>query len=399
MTRLPRPLALMLAFALTACGASRSAVVAPAKPASSSATPAQAEADSLDALASPVRPCPESILPGGDRVEAPAFEGKPVVRVCLLGGSEESRTIAQRAIGSRPGAPATGERVRADLEAIMRLGVFDDASAYGLRVKQGTSVVLFFVLHERPRIAEIAFEGAKVVGDASLNAKLPIQKESRYDPSKVNEIAQALRDEYRTRGYDSCRVKLVSEPAAGAPDHVRVRIVVDEGPLWRVTKIDFRGNQKLSAADLRRASGLKVGQPFVEQDVERASLVLSAFYYDRGFIDLRLVSERGAAAGPGARPVTFVIDEGAVHTIGALHASKLGAAVEKELLDKVVRARAKQVFSRSKIVDDIARVKAHFAGKGQTVEVVPLTEVDPEHKTVDVTFAIEPARPDRRPPG
>lgn len=360
-------------LALSGCGGA--ATVAPAKP-----PPAPA--------AQPIPPCPESILPGGDPLEAAAFEGRPVVRVCVVGGTEESRRTAQRTIDLRPSELATGERVRADLEALMKLGTFDDASAYGLRVQQGKSVVLFYAVHDRPRIAEIGFAGAKVLGDASLNAKLPFAKESPYEPAKVNVVAQAVRDEYRARGYESCSVKLVTEPAA-TPGAVRVRIEVDEGPLWQLTKIDFRGNKRISEAELRKVSGLKVGQPFVREEVERAGLLVSALYYERGFVDLRLRTENGTTAAPGALPVTFVIEEGDVHTLGALHTSKLGAPVEKELLEKVVRARPKQVFARSQIVEDIERLKAWFARKGQQVEVVPTTSVDTKKKTVDLTFEIE----------
>lgn len=373
MRRLALALGLAVGSSVAACGG-KPAAVTPPKPPAASAT-------------APIPPCPETVVPGGDPLEATAFEGKPVVRVCVVGGTEASRRVAQRAIDARPSELAIGERVRADLETILKLGVFDDASAYGLRVQEGASFMLLYAVHERARIAEIGFHGANVLGDAALDAKLTIQKGSPYDPAKVNAIAQGVRDEYRARGYDSCRVKLVTEPAA--PGHVRVRIEVDEGPLWRLTKIDFRGNERVGVAELRKASRLKVGQPFVQDEVELAGLLVSALYYDRGMVNVRLRTEDGAAANQGAHPIAFVIEEGDVFTIGALHATKLGAPVEKELLEKTLRSRPKQVFSRSAIVDDIERVKAYFARQNQQVEVLPITALDPKTKTIDLTFQIE----------
>ena len=87
--------------------------------------------------------------------------------------------------------------------------------------------------------------------------------------------------------------------------------------------------------------------------------------------------------------LTFTIDEGDVFAIGSMHATKLGAPFEKELLEKVIRSRPKQVFSRATIVQDIERVKAFFAAKNQAVEVTPLTEIDAKKKTIDLTFKIE----------
>ncbi len=368
--------ALAFAFALTACGA---APVSAPKTAAPVAKP-------------PPPSCPETIVPGGDPLESAAFAGKPVVRVCVVGGTEESRKNAQRAIDLRPSDTFSVERVRADLEAILKLGAFDDAAAYGLRVQQGNAIVLLYSVHDRPRIAQIGFEGAKVLGDAALNAKLPFETESPYDPAKVNVLAQAVRDEYRQRGYGTARVSLVAEPTSAARDHVRVRIQVEEGPLWHFTKIDFKGNKKVSAAELRKTAGLEVGKPVVDEEIERAGLVLSALYYDRGFVQVRVDPEVDlqSITADGGVAMAFTIDEGDVYSIGSMHATKLGEPFEKELLSKVISARPKQVFSRSAIVKDIESVKAFFAAKKQDVQVNPLTEIDAKKKTIDLTFQIEP---------
>jgi outer membrane protein insertion porin family len=356
-------LALFALFvALSGCGGGSAVVVGP-KPAASAARP-------------PVPPCPDAIVPGGDPLESQGFEGKPVVRVCVLGGTEESRKSAQRAIDLRASDTFSAERVRADLEAIFKLGMFDDAAAYGLRVQKGTSVVLLYTVHDRPRIAEIGFEGAKLLGDAALNAKLPFEKESPYDPAKVNVIAQAVREEYLQRGYGSAKVQLLAEPVGAMHDHVRVHIQVEEGPLWHFTKVEFKGNKKIPVAELRKAAGLEAGKPIVNDEIDRAVLVLSALYYDRGFVQVRVDPEAGEIVD-GAAAVTFTVDEGDVFTIGTMHATALGAANEKE------------VFSRGTIVQDIERVKAFFAAKNQVVEVSPLTEVDATKKTIDLTFKIE----------
>jgi outer membrane protein insertion porin family len=371
-------LGLVLALVLAGCGG-KPAAAPPPKP----VVP--------DAQAVPG--CPESILPGGDPLESAGFEGKPVVRVCLVGGSVASRKSAERVALLHAGETFTANRVRADLDGLMKLGVFDDVSAFGLQVRQGASVVVFYAVRDRPRVADIAFQGAKVLGDAALVAKLPVEVGSPYDPARVSLIAQAVRDEYRQRGYAGTRVVLVAEPVAapsGAPAAVSVRIKVDEGPQWHLSKLEFRGNKKVAEADLRKAAGLKVGQPFVKDEIERATLLVTALFYDRGFVTVRVTSEEGAGDATGSVPLAFVIEEGDVHTISALRVTKLGAPHEKEILEKVIRTRPKQVFDRSALVEDIARVKAFFTKHGQEVEVEPQTEIDPKKHTIDLTLVVQP---------
>ncbi len=235
----------------------------------------------------------------------------------------------------------------------MKLGVLDDVSVYGLPAQQGTSVVVLYAVHQRPRIADIAFEGAKVLADTEMVKKLPLAKGTPYEPLRINAVAQNVREEYLARGYEGCRVVLVSEPAAGAPDQVSVRVKVDEGPQWHLSKLAFRGNKKVSEADLRKAAGLTVGQPYVKDEIERATLAVSGVLFDRGFIAMHLDPEQGPVDDKGNVALTFAIEEGDVHTIHAFHVTKLGAPLEQEILGKVMRTRPNQVFSRVALVDDV----------------------------------------------
>jgi outer membrane protein insertion porin family len=372
-----KPLAaLSFVLALSGCAAKPPAVATAPKPAPvATAKP-------------PVPPCPESIVAGGDPLEAAGFEGKPVTRVCVVGGSEASRKAAQHAIELHPSDVFSAERLRTDLDAILKLGLFDDAAAYGLRVQQGASVVLLYSVHDRPHVAHIGFEGAKVLGDATLDAKLTVPKDAPYDAAGASKIALAVREEYRSRGYEAARVVVVTEPVPGSPDHVNVRFKVDEGTQSRFAKLELKGNKKVPEAELRKAAALEAGKPFVREELERAAMLVSALYYDRGFVQVRVETEVGTANAQGIVPAAFMIDEGDVFSISALHVTKLGAPLEKELLDTVVRARPKQLFVRTKIVEDLERVNAFFAARHQQVTVSPLTEIDPKKKTIDLTFEI-----------
>ena len=214
-------------------------------------------------------------------------------------------------------------------------------------------------------------------------------KESPYDAGAASKIAMVVRDEYRQRGYEAARVVVVAEPAPGAPDHVDVRLKVDEGTQSRFAKLEFKGNRKGPEAELRKAAALETGKPFVREEVERAALLVSTFYFERGFVQVRIDTEIGSANAQGVVPVAFVIDEGDVYSIGALHATKLGAPFEKEILEKVIKARPKQIFMRTALIEDVARVKAFFEKRGQQVDIEPETVIDAKKKTIDLTLVIE----------
>lgn len=353
-------------------------------------TPAPAPPPKVAPPADAAPTCPTELGQGGDPIEAESYEGKTISRVCIL-GTEEAKKEAARSVSAKEGDTYSVDRVRADLDALLHLGTLDDASTYGIRAGRD-AMMLVYAVHARPRIADIAVTGAKVLGDATLTSKLPLQADARFDPGAVNVFAQAIREEYRTRGYDSCTVTLVSEPAGDpAAGKVKVRIVVTEGPRLYVSKVELKGNAKVKEPDLRKAIAIDDKAPFDRTKIELATQKVSAVYYDRGMIQIRARPSTSSPATDGGIVVTFTVDEGDVYAVGDVHATKLGAPVEKELLDKVVKLRPKQPFSRQTVIDDMERIKAFFAKSKQAVEIVPTTNIDEKKKTVSLTFEIEQA--------
>lgn len=352
-------------------------------------TPAKPTPPAPTAAADAVPPCPTEIAPGGDPLEGESYDGKSIARVCVV-GTEAAKKEAARAVSLKEGDAYTLDRARGDLDALLHLGTLDDVATYGIRAGRD-AIVLVYVVHERPRIADIAVTGAKALGDAALTSKLPVEANARFDPAAINTFAQAIRDEYKTRGYETCAVKIVSEPAGEG--RVKVRIVVTEGPRLHLSKVEFKGNAKVKEADLRKAAAIDDKAPLDRSKIDAATLRINSLYYDRGMVQIRTKPSTAAPATDGGVVLTFWIDEGDVYTVGELHATKLGAPVEKELLEKVVKLRPKQPFSRQAVVDDMERIKSFFASKNkQVVDIIPTTNIDEKKKTVSLTFEIQPSR-------
>ena len=344
---------------------------------------ASAPAPVIDRLA-----CPELVERGGMPFESATLEGKPIARVCLVGGSSETRARVKKLTLLHAGDALTGERVRADLAALLKLEAFADVAAYGTLVEKDASVVLLYEVVDRPIVLDVRVEGAKTLGDSALQRQLVIKRGAPYDPRVAHRVALGIRDGYITLGYEACKVAVITEPEGA---QVRIGIMVDEGPQSRLSKIDFRGQKRVTGADLLTATRLSLGQPYVEDEVERAVLLVSSLLYDRGLVAMSVTTERGKTDAGGNVPLTFVIDEGEVHTLSSIHVTGLGALNEKEILDKVMRVRTKQTFVRSALVEDIGRIEALFKKRGQRVNVVPQTAVDAKKHTIDLTLLVEAA--------
>ena len=240
--------------------------------------------------------------------------------------------------------------------------------------------MLLYSVHDCPRVAHIGFEGAKLLGDAALDAKLPIAKESPYDAASASKIALAVRDEYRLRGYEAARVVVVAEPAPGSPDRVDVRLKVDEGAQSRFAKVEFKGNKKVPEAELRKAIALEAGKPFVREEVERATLLLSALLLRARLRTgpRRRRDRRGERAG---RRAARVRDRRGRRLFDRRDPRDQAGCARREGAPRHGRARSPEAGLRPlEVVEDLERVNAFFAARKQQVVVTPLTELDPKKK-------------------
>jgi outer membrane protein insertion porin family len=330
----------------------------------------------------PASPPPPDASPG--KLEAVA--NKRIAKICIYGLEGDSRGAAQKALRSTEGEPLDLEKVREDIAGLLKTGVVEDAAISA--IPSGDSVVVAYALRERPRIAEVIFEGAQVFEKEGLTGKIGLEKQRPLVMGEVYDLKTAMREEYGRRGYRSVKVDSKVEPAG--PNLVRLKFVVVEGPQWKLGKVAFKGATKLPAADLKKAVALEQGAPFDEEKIDRAALELQALYFDRGMINVRIERAAGEPDKEGVTPLTFTIDEGDVFRVGSVTLGKLAAADEKALLAKM-KTKPKQVFSRSRLAEDVKALTETFGERGQKVEILPRTDVDAKTKTLAITLDVEAA--------
>lgn len=335
----------------------------------------------------PVTDCPgKPPPPDADFTKVGQVTGKRIAKMCLYGLEGDNRTTAQKALRSHEGEPLDAEKVREDIGALIKTGVVDDAAISAL--PNGDEVVLLYVLRERPRIAEVGFEGAHVFEKEGLTGKIAMEKLRPLVQSEVSDLVTAMREEYGRRGYRSVKIEARTEPAG--PGLVRLKFVVNEGPQWKIGKVTFKGTKQVPEAELKKALALEPSTPFDEEKIDRGVLAMQSLYFDRGMINVRIERAAGEPDKDGATPLTFTVDEGDVFRVGSIKLGKLAAGDEKALLGKL-KTKPKAVFNRSVLVDDVKTLTDTFAARGQKVDVVPRTDVDAKKKTLDITLDVEAA--------
>jgi outer membrane protein insertion porin family len=98
-------------------------------------------------------------------------------------------------IGAKVGTPFTATQADADVRNLYATGLFANVRVAQERTSEGTA--LTYVVQERPRLAEIAFEGNTKIGDAELREKLASRVGEPLDERKLFADAQTVQEAYR----------------------------------------------------------------------------------------------------------------------------------------------------------------------------------------------------------
>jgi outer membrane protein insertion porin family len=285
-------------------------------------------------------------------------------------------------------APSDEAGVRRAVQALWATGDFDD-----IRVTREPGLV--FSVRERPLVAAVTVTGPAAPLADRVRATLDIREGMRLDAAAVARAVDRLRQRYADEGYYFADVNYTLSPRD--PDHVQLALRVDPHQFVEVNPVRFAGNAQVPATELQRALAAYGSRPrdfLTDEGAAREVLIVSAVFYDRGYINVQVSSpELHPAPDHAHMEVVVRVREGRQYRLGKL-------AVRGHLLGKpdelvaLIGVRTGEVFSRARLVEGIERVRARYrdAGRAQ-VTVTPQTAIDTERLVVDVTLEIEEEKP------
>lgn len=333
---------------------------------------------------SPASPCDDKKAEAAD---ASSAFGKKIAAICFDGAGAAAREAITKKLELKENAPLTEQALRDALRAVHASGAAADVSAYAR--KFGADVVLVFAIKERPRVAKVDVTGASL---ATVNVKkaaepTPLHVGEYYDPAYAFERAEALRAMYVEESFEDATVTpKITRESDGTVD---VLMVIAEGTRSKVGKITIRGVSKELEADVAKEMKLAPGEPITKAKVEMASLLVNKFYYDRGYMTVRVSLDRRPKEQDGTVPFILFVQEGAVYRIGKVDVAaktSLDDAFKKSLVAKL-KTKPGQVFKREQVLSDREVIQKAYAERGKNdVEVEPETELDHKKKIVDLVF-------------
>jgi outer membrane protein insertion porin family len=288
-----------------------------------------------------------------------------------------------------------GARIGEAMRALYATGFFRDVE---LRRDGNTLLV---VVVERPSIAKFEIKGNKDIKTEDLQKSLRnvgLATGKTFDRSVLDEVKQYLTDQYFSRGKYAVRVDTKITDLPGN----KVDIIVDikEGKRAKIEQINLVGNTKFKEKDILDSFELKTPNwlSWYKQDdrYSRESLTgdlekLRSYYMDRGYANFQIESTQVTIAPEKDDMfITVNVSEGEVFKVSDIKLAGTMVVPEAQLR-RLLLIKPGDTYSRKLVTSTQQLMSYRLGADGYAfAKIDPVPSADNEHKTVALTFFIEP---------
>jgi outer membrane protein insertion porin family len=334
--------------------------------------------------------------------EAELARGLPILRILVSGNRRITAEDVVTYLRERSGQEFSPEALTQDVRELYGSGFFDDIEVDLERLEEG--VVLRFQVRERPSVGTVSFEGNHEIDNEDLTEGIELKANTILSPPAIRRSIQKIRDLYAEKGFFLAEVD--SETIARKNNEVEVKFKIREAGQVSVKRVSFIGNEAISTDELRGLMftgnpGLLAfgsGGPFRQDAFERDVAVISATYYDRGFLSVQISTPRVMLTPDRTGiEVTLTIEEGPRFKIRQLRVYERGeGGKEVEPIDgrrnlrMMVRAKSGDFFNRAALLEDLQAIRTMYRDHGYAnVDANPQVQPDPATNEVDVIVPVE----------
>ncbi|TAN54414.1 MAG: outer membrane protein assembly factor BamA [Betaproteobacteria bacterium] len=295
------------------------------------------------------------------------------------------------------GETMTEEKAQQALRALFATGFFRDVR---LEVENDVLVVL---VEERPAIAQVSFSGIKEFESDTLKKvlrEMGLAEGRTFDRGALDTAEQELKRQYLSRGLYAAEVQTTVTPLER--NRVGINFAVTEGEVSKIRSINIVGAQAFAEKDLLDLLTLRTpnwiswytkNDQYSRQKLSADLETLRSHYLNRGYVDFNIDSTQ-VSITPDKRDIyiTVNVTEGERYTVADVQLAGQ-MPVPKEELEKLVRVKPGDVYSRERITESVKAITDRLGNDGYAfANANPAPDVDRAKRSVAFTILVDAGR-------
>lgn len=296
------------------------------------------------------------------------------------------------------GEVMTDEMLSQSIETLYATGNFSN-----IQTTTDNGRVTYYVT-ERPIIAEVNFEGNKLIPKEGLQEGLEyagLSVGSILKQSTVYNISNELQQQYISQGYYNSDVEVEQTMLDG--NRVRLDFRFIEGSPAKVVDINVLGNQHFSDEEIKEVFAVKEASwwrlisksdRYAKEKMAASLENLKSLYMNEGFVNFSV--DNAVLNINDAKDRVFIeisISEGEQYNFGDV--AFLGdPTYDTDTLRDLVLFKPGEQFSQAKLESTTSVLQNYYGDDGYYfAEIRPVPRINNAEKIVDIDYYVDPARP------
>lgn len=335
------------------------------------------------------------------------FAQEIIEKIEVIGNERVTRDTILYYITSQEGGIYDRELLRKDFRVLWSTGFFSNIKIEESKGRKGKVVKI--IVEENPVIRNITYKTRKKLKQDDIVNKLKEKDEyvlpySYYSPYKIQRIKSTIEDLLVEKGLPSGKVS-VKEERIGK-NEIDVIFDINEGPKIRVAQVEFTGKVKVPESALREAmkenkkhdlySWITKKDIFkqnkLEEDLANIKKKLQEYGYMEAVVGEPRIEEVKRRTlflkKQKMKKIIIPIDAGYRYSVGEIKIEG-NKSVSTKYLQTLIKIKKGEIYNtklREKSVEEMGEVYRN--GGFLYAHIVPVENLDPKRKLVNVTFNI-----------
>ena len=244
-------------------------------------------------------------------------------------------------------------------------GFFDVKVTYEQTQDSATerrTIIFHIEKNQRHKLVELAIQGNHYFAREDLREQMLMQPAGGlllyglFSQSILTRDVQSIENLYRTNGFLQAKVTPEVEDNYGKRGHIRVTLIVVEGPQTLVGKLKIEGNEALPEGQIRGLITASEGQPYSDSMVITDQSVILEQYYNLGFPKVKFdYTTQPEPDNPNKIDVSYTINEGTQVFVNKVLISGLNYT-RPFIVDREIKIGAGDRLSQSQMLDSQRRL-------------------------------------------
>ena len=298
----------------------------------------------------------DRLYESGGPVGRESKEGATILSVSIEGNSSVSANFILSAMQSREDRTYDKETLSLDVNTLYRTNLFKRITPYATEAAGGVHIRL--IVEEQAIVKKVIFRGNQALDDKALSKHAGIQKGDPLNPVSINSAKSRLLELYQDKGMNQIDIQISQGLKPGERE---VEFIVNEGPVERINKIQFIGNQafgtdilktKISSADARHGLTSYMFNMASDHKMEEDRETLMGYYRSLGYFDARVAFRKEYNSRGDFLDLTFIISEGKRYRIKSVSIAGTKRYQPSELLPHMKLKTGEPFLQLNKSIDE-----------------------------------------------